>query len=246
METIQSYLPTIHLDWNQEEVKNAFVKSLVLSGFCTSIMYYGIEKLLYSKSENRSRMICYVIPLTFNGLKLMYAVSIWTSTVIHFMNKNEIVFEDKDVNIVIYSVFVQFLVMDTLIGQDYYPKTLRNRWIKNLSQFVLMTVAFANHQVKWLGFFWLSEYSEVMRYLTLISGIPSSKTDILIYRMTHISFQVIYPSFLIWQIYMRHYPIANYLWGTILLCHWFEMCQFSFWMIDQIYPISQKKEVKKE
>lgn len=246
METIRSYLPTIYLDWNHHEVKSAFAKSTLLSVISTGLMYGLMEKCIASKSPNRSRWICYMIPTTFHSMKLMYSVSIWTSTVVHFMRTQQIEFEDKNINIVVFSVFVQFLVMDTLIGKDYYPNTLKNRWTKNIIQFMIMMAAFTSHQMKWLGFFWLSEYSEVMRYLSLISGYPCDKNDILIYRFTHICFQVVYPTFLLAQIYLREYPISDYLWGSLVLSQWFELCQFTFWTIDQTMGTQSKKNVKKE
>lgn len=246
MEVIKSYLPIIHLNWDNEEIKSAFWKSSLFSGFCTVIMYGLIEKFIASKIPNRSRLICYLVPTIFNSLKLIYAVSIWTSTSVHFMRTSEIEFEDKNMNIVIFSVFVQFLVMDTLIGQDYYPKTLQNRLIKNITQFLIMSSAFASHQMKWLGFFWLSEYSEVMRYLSLISGYPCDSNDVLIYRITHICFQIIYPTFFLVQIYVRKYPISDYLWSALVLSQWFELCLFTFWIIDHLKGNRPKKEVKKE
>ena len=260
MEVIKSYFPNIHLDWNDAspfgagatqyfwhaEVKSALIKSTVLSGLCTIAMYGLMEKCIASKSPNRSRWICYMIPTTFHSLKLMYSVSIWTSTVLHFMRTQQIEFEDRDVNIVLFSVFVQFLVMDTLIGQDYYPNTLKNRWTKNIIQFIIMMSAFTSHQMKWLGFFWLSEYSEVMRYLSLMSGCPCDKNDIYIYRIIHICFQVVYPTFLLAQIYLREYPISDYLLGSLVVSQWFELCQFTFWTIDQMSGVPLKKDVKKE
>lgn len=246
MEVIQSYLPTIYLDWDHDEVKSAFAQSALLSIICTCVMYGLMEKCIASKSPNRSRWICYMIPTTFHSMKWMYSVSTWTSTLIHFMRTQQIEFEDKNINIVVFSVFVQFLVMDTLIGKDYYPNTLKNRWTKNMIQFIVMMTAFTTHQMKWLGFFWLSEYSEVMRYLSLISGSPCDKNDILIYRITHICFQIVYPTFLLVQIYIREYPISHYLWGSLVLSQWFELCQFTFWMIDHTRVGPLKKEVKNE
>jgi hypothetical protein len=154
-------------------------------------------------------------------------------------------FQDKSQNIIYFSVFVQFLLIDVMIGQEYYPKTLQNRYPKILIQLLTITFAFANNDMKWLGFFWLSEYSEVMRYLSLMSGYPNDKIDILIYRMTHISFQVIYPLFLMYLIYDRKYTISDYLWGILILSQWYEMCLFTFWIIDQIWGI-RHKEMKKE
>jgi hypothetical protein len=246
MNVIQSYFPNIHLDWNDGEVKSAFWKSTLFATISTVSMYAVMERCIASKSQHRSQMICYLIPTTFNSLKLMYAVSVWTSTVLHFMRTQQIDFEDKNVNVVLFSVFVQFLVMDTMIGQDYYPNTLKNRLTKNIIQFIIMMAAFTTHQMKWLGFFWLSEYSEVMRYLSLISGCPCDKNDILIYRITHICFQVVYPTFLLTQIYLREYPISDYLWGSLVVSQWFELCQFTFWMIDQMRSVPLKKDVKNE
>lgn len=245
MEVIQSYFPSIHFDWN-DEVKSALMKSSLLSIGCTFVMYVMIARCFASKAENRSRLICYLVPTTFNSLKLVYAVGTWTSTILNFNRTQQIVFEDKNVNIVVFSVFVQFLLMDTLMGQDYYPKTLRNRLAKNISQFIIMATAFTSHQMKWLGFFWLSEYSEVMRYLSLILGYSCDKNDIIIYRITHICFQIIYPIFLMIQIYIREYPISDNLWISLIISQWYELCLFTVWTVDHTLGIHPKKEIKKE
>ena len=258
--SISSYLPT--LVWDGEEVQDAFLKSLVFSVLISSSLYYLLDRLMYSKQEQRSRMICYLIPTIFSSVKLVYAISIWTSTVVQYIkmgninlsNKNiydmffQILtrFQDKSHNIIYFSVFVQFLLIDVMIGQEYYPKTLQNRYPKIWIQLLTISFAFANDDMKWLGFFWLSEYSEVMRYLTLISGYPNDKIDILIYQMTHISFQVIFPLFLMYQIYQREYPISEYLWGILMISQWYEMCMFSFWIIDQIWGIRSLREIKKD
>jgi hypothetical protein len=257
---IYQYLPSI--DWNEKEVKDAFWKSTVFSVLMTGTMYGIIEYLMTMKSNQKTRLICYAIPTTFSSLKLVYAISIWTSTVVQYLNMGDIEmtdqhihemvfkiltqFQDKSQNIVLFSSFIQFLVMDMVIGQDIYLKVLQNRLAKNWSQFLIISIAFVNHDMKWLGFFWLSEYSEVMRYLSLLSGYTHDRIDILIYRMTHVCFQVIYPLFLMYQIHIRQYPISTSLYGILMLSQWYELCLFFIWSIDQMWGIRRNKEMKKE
>ena len=112
-------------------------------------------------------------------------------------------FEDKSDNIIFFSVFIQFLLMDAMIGYDYYPKTFNNRIIRNFTQFVIILIAFTNFEMKWLGFFWVSEYSELIKYLSLMTRYSNDKTDVRIYQITHISFQLFYPTCLIYYIYIE-------------------------------------------
>ncbi len=157
-----------------------------------------------------------------------------------FLNNQDIF--DK----IILMFIVQGFIWDIVAGMDFYPDLMKKRLLKNISYTLATLYGFSKNNIKFVSLAYLSEFTEIFVFGCKMCGIHiEKKMEKIFFSFYHFFFKIILPIFCLFYINVNKLNLVMELQFVIAMKIWFEICQFTIFMIDKFILKNDNKKSEK-
>ena len=229
----------------------------------TSIMIsfvFGIGNMMFfnyiisQKNINKMRYLSHLMSCLLSGTLFMFAIANIISTSLQ-INRNpdmiEKVMDDNKIDLIMIQICIQGIFWDLIMGYELYPKIIEKRYMKYVTYIVMGVASILTLNMKIFTFYWISEYVDFLKNYAYMIQLKPELTDKIIYQISYFVFKLVYPIFLVQQIYIRNLKISNFMLIMYMGVTWYEVCLFLLWSLDNMrndfkMKVEEEQDLKKE
>ncbi len=148
---------------------------------------------------------------------------------------------------IIVMFIAQGFIWDIVAGMDFYPNLMRSRLLKNLVYTISTIYAYSKNNIKFMTLAYLSEFPDLLILAYIMCGIHiEDNKQKMIFSFYHFFFKIIIPIFSLYYIYANKLNLVLELQFVMAMKIWFEVCQFTIFMVDKYILNNDIKNDKQE
>jgi hypothetical protein len=228
----------------EDEFRTQFILSSGIALCYGFLAYYSkkyCSELTFETKVKRSHL-SNLMSIYFSSTVFMCSVAQWISLMYQYVNYGHLNLETKNVEIAMLYACAQACVWDTIMGFEYYPDVVKYRLLKYVIYMGTAIYSLFTNDSKLVTLVWISEYPDLLKEHTRYMGFRIEKMDQMIYQMVYVSFKILFPMMMLYHFYVNEQHFSRTLLSIYFLCVWFDVVQFTVWIVESIFMKDSEKE----
>lgn len=229
----------------QDPIFVEYISTLIFTVFTYAFTVSYVVDYIFSRNLDRkvkSYELSHFIPCIFSGMLFVYSLINWGIFMKQFLKNEKIDFKDNPMDTLFIQACLQGCTWDLLLGYEYYRNNIRYRQIKNIAYILLSFYTVTTREAHLFAMYWMTDYIDFIREYNFYERFRNNWIDLFIYRSSYVLFKIVFPLVLIRNLWITKYPISDFLFGSLMVTTWYEICLFFFWSIDIIRDNIVKKQ----